>query len=653
MGVKIILEGKNMIELSFEDISYKLESDENFIAFLKRISKKPANNIVAIRYNGSLVDLTCTPTENGKIELISTDTVEGLEILRHSASHLMAHAVKRLFPNAKPTIGPAIKDGFYYDFDCETPFTEEDLPNIEAEMKKIVKQNISVKRKTMTKKEAIDYFNSLGETYKVEIISAIEDETVSFYEQEDFIDLCRGPHVPSTSYLKCYKLMSVAGSYWRGDSNNKMLSRIYGTAFASKEDLDNYLERMKEAKERDHRKLGKELDLYSFHEEGPGFPFWHPNGMALYKALEVYIREQNDNYGYDEVKTPIILNESLWHKSGHWTNFKENMYFTNIDDNDYAVKPMNCPGGLLIFNSKIRSYRDLPLRNAELGLVHRHELSGVLHGLFRVRSFTQDDAHIFCTPEQMKSEIETTIEYTLNVYKAFGFKTFDIFVATRPEKSIGTDEEWSMATDALCDTLKGLDIDFKIKEGEGAFYGPKIEFNIKDVLERNWQCGTIQVDLSMPQRFEIGYEGSDGKKHTPIMIHRAIFGSLERFIGILVEHYNGKFPLWLSPVQIGFVNVLKDEEQLNRVHEVAKKFKNMGFRVDINDSDDNLGSKIRKFRLQRMPYTVIIGETECKSGKVSLRSRSGEEYKDLDLDELLEKLLSESKRRMNDSIFST
>ena len=642
-----------MSKINFSGQSYDMPKEMSLLDFIKQNAKKESKDTIAAKFNGQEVDLTYIPETDGNLELIFTTTNEGLEILRHSTSHLMAQAVKRLYPNVQVTIGPAIKDGFYYDFDTDKPFTDEDLPKIEAEMKKIIKENIPVIRKIMTKKDAIEYFKKNSEPYKVEIIEDIDADTVSFYEQGDFIDLCRGPHVPSTGYLKSYKLMSVAGSYWRGDSNNKMLSRIYGTAFESKESLDNYLKKLKEAKERDHRKLGKELNLFSFHDEGPGFPFWHPRGMIIYKEVESYIRKENEKRGYVEIKTPAILNEELWHRSGHWDNYKENMYFTEIDETKFAIKPMNCPGGLIVYNSNIHSYRDLPLRVAELGFVHRHELSGALHGLFRVRAFTQDDAHIFCTEEQLADEIINTIDYYLSVYKDFGFKNFEIFVSTRPTKSIGTDEAWELATNSLINALDKLNIDYKINEGDGAFYGPKIDFNIKDVLDRNWQCGTLQVDFSLPMRFEISYEGKDGRKHTPVMLHRAILGSMERFIGILTEHYNGKFPLWLSPLQVAIVNVLNDKNQIERVKEIANAFKNENFRVEIDDGNDNLGTKIKKYRLQRTPYTVIIGAEELSSGKLSVRTRSSKELKDIDLIEFIEKLKKESKERMNDSIFST
>lgn len=642
-----------MSKINFSGQSYEMPKEMSLLDFIKQNAKKESKDTIAAKFNGQEVDLTYIPETDGNLELIFTTTNEGLEILRHSTSHLMAQAVKRLYPNVQVTIGPAIKDGFYYDFDTDKPFTDEDLPKIEAEMKKIIKENIPVIRKIMTKKDAIEYFKKNSEPYKVEIIEDIDADTVSFYEQGDFIDLCRGPHVPSTGYLKSYKLMSVAGSYWRGDSNNKMLSRIYGTAFESKESLDNYLKKLKEAKERDHRKLGKELNLFSFHDEGPGFPFWHPRGMIIYKEVESYIRKENEKRGYVEIKTPAILNEELWHRSGHWDNYKENMYFTEIDETKFAIKPMNCPGGLIVYNSNIHSYRDLPLRVAELGFVHRHELSGALHGLFRVRAFTQDDAHIFCTEEQLADEIINTIDYYLSVYKDFGFKNFEIFVSTRPAKSIGTDEAWELATNSLINALDKLNIAYKINEGDGAFYGPKIDFNIKDVLDRNWQCGTLQVDFSLPMRFEISYEGKDGRKHTPVMLHRAILGSMERFIGILTEHYNGKFPLWLSPLQVAIVNVLNDKNQIERVKEIANAFKNENFRVEIDDGNDNLGTKIKKYRLQRTPYTVIIGAEELSSGKLSVRTRSSKELKDIDLIEFIEKLKKESKERMNDSIFST
>ncbi len=640
-----------MLEISIDNKKIEIEPGNSLLEALKKSGKKD-NSIVAAYFNDELVDLSYIPNSSGTMTLVKTDSDEGLEILRHSTSHLMAHAVSRLYQKAMPTIGPAIKNGFYYDFDTEKMFTEEDLPKIEAEMKKIIKENIALVRTEMKRTEAIEFFKNKGEQYKVEILEGLDTETVSFYEQGDFIDLCRGPHVPSTGYIKAYKLMSVAGAYWRGDEKNKMLSRIYGTAFEDRGKLDTYIKLLKEAKERDHRKVGKELDMFTFHDEGPGFPFWHPNGMSVYRNLEAFAMKKNEKYGYQEIRTPLVLNESLWHKSGHWDNYKENMYFTKVDDVDFAVKPMNCPGGILIFNSKMHSYRELPIRTAEFGLVHRHELSGALHGLFRVRSFTQDDAHIFCMPTDVKNEIIATIKHTLEVYSTFGFDKYEIFVATRPaEKSIGTDEEWEMATNALIDALKEQNIDYKIKEGDGAFYGPKIEFNIKDSLERNWQCGTIQVDFSMPKRFEIHYEGGDGKRHHPVMIHRAILGSLERFIGILTEHYNGKFPLWLAPNQIVMVPVANDEKQIARCREIEAILREKGFKVRTDDSNENLGYKIRQARLQRTPYTVIIGDEELSNSTVSLRLRNGTEKKAMALEDVLDGLLNEINEYSNVSVF--
>ncbi len=640
-----------MLEINIDNKKIEIEQGNSLLDALKKSGKKD-NSVIAAYFGDELVDLSYIPNTSGEMKLVKTDTDEGLEILRHSTSHLMAHAVSRLYKNAMPTIGPAIKDGFYYDFDTDKMFTEEDLPKIEAEMKKIIKENFELVRKDMKRTEAIAYFAERGEKYKIEILEGLDSETVSFYEQGDFIDLCRGPHVPSTGYIKAYKLMSVAGAYWRGDEKNKMLSRIYGTAFEDRGKLDTYLKMLKEAKERDHRKVGKELDMFTFHEEGPGFPFWHPNGMTVYRNLEAFAMKKNVEYGYQEIRTPLVLNESLWHKSGHWDNYKENMYFTKVDDVDFAVKPMNCPGGILIFNSRMHSYRELPIRTAEFGLVHRHELSGVLHGLFRVRSFTQDDAHIFCTQDDVKTEVMSAIKHTLEVYSTFGFDKHEIFIATRPaEKSIGTDEEWEMATIALIESLKEKNLDYKIKEGEGAFYGPKIEFNIKDSLGRNWQCGTIQVDFSMPKKFEIHYEGSDGKRHHPVMIHRAILGSLERFIGILTENYNGKFPLWLAPMQVVCVPVSNDEKQVAKCYEIEKLLKKHGLRARTDDSNENLGYKIRQSRLQRTPYTVIIGDDELSSSTVSLRLRSGTEKKAMALQDVLDGLLKEINEYSNVSIF--
>lgn len=540
--------------------------------------------------------------------------MKNLETLRHSTAHLMAAAISKLFPNAKFGIGPAVEDGFYYDIDLE--LQEEDLKKIEEEMYSLTKKNLKFEKEEISYKQAKELFHN--QPYKLELIEGLKDEKITIYKLGDFIDLCKGPHVESSKELKAFKLTKLAGAYWKGDSKNKMLTRVYGTAFETKEELKAYLTLIEEAKKRDHRILGKKLDLFSFHDEGPGFPFWHPKGTIVYEELIKLMREENKKRNYNEIKTPIILNKNLWLTSGHWDKFKENMYFTKIDQEEYAVKPMNCPGGLLIYKTRLHSYRELPIRNAEYGYVHRHELSGVLHGLFRVRAFTQDDAHSFCTRDQLESEIIDMVEYALDIYSKFGFNEYTTFIATKPEKYIGSDEVWDLATNILINSLKKKKIDFKIKEGEGAFYGPKIEFNIKDCLGRNWQCGTIQVDFSMPERFQAQYEGNDGNKHTPVMVHRAILGSIERFLGIVIEHYAGKLPAWLSPVQIAILTVS------DKHAEYAKKLKHeldKNFRVELDDRAESIPKKVRDNQQQYIPFIIIIGDKEIETNKLSVRTR--------------------------------
>lgn len=593
----------------------------------------------------SITDFRMPLNEDVKLRLLTNRDEEAIDVLRHTTAHIMAQAVQRLFPDTKYAIGPTIKDGFYYDFDTKEPFKEDDLEKIEGEMKKIIKENLEVKRTEMSVDEAIDYFKEKEDKYKVELIQdLVKDQDVkivSLYTQGDFTDLCRGPHIQKTSQLKknAFKLMKVSGSYWRGDSSREHLQRIYGTAFFSKKELDEYLHRLEEAEKRDHRKIGKELGLFSFQEEGPGFPFWHANGAVVFDLLADYITKECYMREYKQIKTPLILNEALWHTSGHWDHFKNNMYFTEIDEQDYAVKPMNCPGGLLIYKSDLHSYRELPIKYAELGLVHRHELSGVLHGLFRVRSFTQDDAHVFCMKEQLPDEIEKLIDFTLDVYKAFGFEDFKIYVATRPDDAMGEDAIWDMATKALIDSLEKKGIDYGIKEGEGAFYGPKIEFNIKDCLERNWQCGTIQVDFSMPERFDITYEGSDGNKHRPVMIHRAILGSLERFIGILIEHYEGKFPTWIAPVQVQLIPVSDNyNEYTDKVYD---RLKREGIRVEKDYRSETLKYKIRDAQMNKIPYMLILGEKEQSGNTVNVRLRDEGEAGQLSVEDFVSKLKEE------------
>lgn len=608
------------IEVTLPDGSIRsVERGTSCLEFARTIGRKLAEDALAVEVDGVLRDLGSPLTDSAAVRFVMFESDAGRDIFWHSSSHVMAQAVCRLFPGTRYSIGPAIENGFYYDFDSDHVFTPEDLVRIESEMAKIASEKIPFARRELPRDEAVAFFAERGNTYKTEIISELpEGSIISLYEQGDFVDLCRGPHVPHTGYVKAAKLLSLAGAYWRGDQKNRMLQRIYGISFPAKKMLDEWVVRFEEAKKRDHRRIGREMDLFSFQDEGPGFPFWHPNGTIVFNELVDYIREKNTSRGYGEVRTPPILNESLWHTSGHWDNFHENMYFTEIDKQGFAVKPMNCPGGLLIYKSTPHSYRELPLKNAELGLVHRHELSGVLHGLFRVRSFTQDDAHIFCTPEQIREQVLDTIRYTTEVYRDFGFQDIAIFIATRPEKSIGSDEDWNLATDALTGAMADVGMEYKIKKGEGAFYGPKIEFNIKDSLGRNWQCGTIQVDFSMPARFGICYRGSDGKDHTPVMLHRAIFGSLERFIGIITEHFAGKFPLWIAPLQAIVLSI--NESAREWTGSVTEKLRQAGIRAEMDDSSDSLGNKIRLARNRRIPYIFIIGDKERETATVSWKT---------------------------------
>jgi len=547
-----------------------------------------------------------------------SETQINIEILRHSASHILAEAVLKLYPGTKLGIGPAIEDGFYYDFDLPQAITDKDLPKIEKTMKRIAQQNHPFEKIESDLEKAKKLLKESEQNYKIELVSELEGP-ITFYKSGDFIDLCKGPHIEKTNQLKAFKLLSVAGAYWRGNENNKMLTRIYGTAFETKEELEEYLHLIEEAKKRDHRKLGKELDLFSFHEEAPANPFFHNKGTILYNQLVDFARVENIKRGYEEVMTPLILSEELWHKSGHYENYKENMYFTKVDNRNFAIKPMNCPGGLLIYKTRKYSYKDLPLKMGEFGRVHRHEKSGVTHGLFRVRTFTQDDAHVFCTEDQIEKEIIDIIEYVFFTYKAFGFSDFHIELSTRPEKAIGSDEMWEKAESSLKNALKNADIKYTLNEGDGAFYGPKIDFHIKDSLKRSWQCGTIQLDFSMPERFELTYTGSDGQAHQPVMIHRAIFGSIERFMGILIEHYAGKFPLWLAPVQLKIVPV--SEHQFNYSNEVKEFFSSRGFRVEVDQSNEKLGYKIRQATLQKVPYMIVVGDKEVESKTISVRSR--------------------------------
>ncbi|MEE0742069.1 MAG: threonine--tRNA ligase [Emergencia sp.] len=558
---------------------------------------------------------------------------------RHTTSHIMAQAVKNLWPDAKLAIGPAIDNGFYYDIDMEHKLSDQDLLKIQKEMKKVIQANYKLERFELPRAEAIEYMAERNEDYKVELINDLpEDAVISFYKQGDFVDLCAGPHMDSTAQIKAVKLMSVAGAYWRGDEHNKMLQRIYGTCFPTQEELDEYLNRLEEAKKRDHRKIGKEMDLFAIFEEGPGFPFFMPKGMIIRNELENFWRAEHRKRGYQEIKTPLILNEQLWRTSGHWDHYKDNMYFTKIDDGDFAIKPMNCPGSMLCYKRKMWSYRDFPIRMGELGQVHRHELSGALHGLMRVRTFTQDDAHIFMLPEQIKDEIVGVAKFIDDVYSMFGFK-YHIELSTRPEDSMGTDEEWAMAEDALREAMKEVGVPYVVNEGDGAFYGPKLDFHLEDSIGRTWQCGTIQLDMQMPQRFDLTYVGSDNEKHRPIMIHRVIFGSIERFIGILTEHFAGKFPLWLAPVQVKLLTVA--ESFTDYAKEVAAKCEAAGLRVELDLRNEKIGYKLREARNERVSYICVIGEREAEANSLAVRSTKVGELGTLDTDEFIAKMVEE------------
>ena len=564
-----------------------------------------------------------------------------LQVLRHTASHIMAQAIKRLFPQAKLAIGPAIENGFYYDIDVEPKLVEADLEKIEAEMKKIIKENLKIESFKLSRKEALKLMEERNEPYKVELINELpEDEEISFFKQGEFVDLCTGPHMLYTKAVKVFKLMNITGAYWRGDEKNKMLQRIYATAFENKENLEKYLEELEEAKKRDHRKIGKELELFMIAPEGPGFPFFLPKGMELRNVLEDFWRKIHKEHGYVEIKTPMILNEELWHRSGHWDHYKENMYTTKIDDTDYGIKPMNCPGGMLVYKNSMHSYRDLPIRAGELGLVHRHEKSGELNGLFRVRCFTQDDAHIFCLPSQIEEEISNVIKLIDEVYSIFGFE-YEIELSTRPEDSMGSDEQWEMAEGALKKVLKDLNMKYELNEGDGAFYGPKIDFHIKDCLGRSWQCGTIQLDFQMPERFDLTYIGEDGEKHRPVMLHRVIFGSIERFIGILIEQYAGAFPTWLAPVQVKILTIA--DRHVDYAKKLMKEMSSKGIRVELDDREEKMGYKIREAQLQKVPYMLIIGDKEVEENKASMRSRDKGDLGSIEKEKFIEKIEEEIK----------
>ena len=609
------------------------------------ISEGLARVACAGEVDGEVVDLRTVIDRDCELSILTFDSEGGKGAFRHTTSHIMAQAIKRLFPNVKLAIGPSIEDGFYYDIDSDEPLVAEDLSKIEAEMKKIVKENLAITRFTKPRAEAIDFFKEKNEPYKVELIEDLpEDSEISFYQQGEFVDLCAGPHLMTTKPVKAFKLTSLAGAYWRGSEKNKMLTRIYGTSYTKKADLEEYITRMEEAKKRDHRKLGKELGLFMMKEEGPGFPFFLPKGMVLKNTLLDYWREIHNKAGYVEISTPIMLSRHLWETSGHWDHYKENMYTTVIDDTDFAIKPMNCPGGILVYKSEPRSYRDLPLRMGELGLVHRHEKSGQLHGLMRVRCFTQDDAHIFMTPEQIRDEIKGVAKLIDSVYQLFGFK-YHVELSTRPEDSMGSDEDWEVATDGLRGALDDLGLDYVVNEGDGAFYGPKIDFHLEDSIGRTWQCGTIQLDFQLPLRFECEYIGADGEKHRPIMIHRVAFGSIERFIGILIEHFAGAFPTWLAPVQVKVLPI--SEKYMDYANKVMDQLKEAGIRTEIDDRAEKIGYKIREARLQKIPYMLVVGAKEEEEGKVSVRSRFLGDEGAKALDEFIVSIKEEIKNREN------
>ena len=600
-----------------------VEEGAKCIDAAKAVSDSLARNAVAVKLNGKLTDLSAPLSQGDKVEFVTLKDKEGLEVYRHTCAHVLAQAVKTIFPTCKLAIGPVIENGFYYDFDFNTPITQEDFEKIEAEMQKIIKANTPIERFELPRAEAVKLMSDYKEKYKVELINDLpEGERISFYKQGSFTDLCRGPHLPSTGKIKAFKLTSLAGAYWRGNEKNKMLTRIYGVAFAKKDEMQAYFEMLEEAKKRDHIKLGKELKLFALLNEGRGFPFFLPNGMILKNILTNYWRELHRKEGYVEIQTPIILTRSLWETSGHWEHYKDNMYTTKIDGEDCAIKPMNCPGGMLVYKLTPHSYKDLPIRMGEMGLVHRHEKSGQLHGLFRVRCFTQDDAHIFMLPEQITEEIKGVVRLTDKIYKQFGFK-YKVELSTRPADSMGTEKEWNQATDALRAALDELGFEYEINEGDGAFYGPKIDFHLQDSIGRTWQCGTIQLDFQMPQRFELEYVGEDGEKHRPIMIHRAIFGSIERFIGILIEHFAGKFPVWLSPVQ---VKVLTITDRTKKYAEsVCDMLKERGIRAELDARNEKIGYKIREAKLEKVPYVLVVGDKEAEEGTVNVNKRGVEE----------------------------
>lgn len=635
-----------MIKVTLKDGSVKeFENELSVLEIAKSISEGLARAVVAASVNDEVVGLDYVVKEDCTLNLFKFDDVEGKDVFRHTSAHMLAQAIKRLYPDAKFAIGPSIENGFYYDIDLEQRLTMDDLAKLEAEMKKIAKEDQKLERFELPKEEALAWAKENGEIYKEELINDLpEGEIISFYKQGDFTDLCRGPHLLSTKKVKAVKLLNVAGAYWRGDEKNKMLQRIYGISFEKNKDLEEYLHLLEEAKKRDHRKLGKELDLFFIPEEGPGFPLFLPKGMELKNALLKYWREIHRQDGYVEIETPIILNQKLWETSGHWYNYKENMYTVNIDEELFAIKPMNCPGSLIYYNAKPHSYKEFPMKVAELGRVHRHELSGALHGLMRVRAFTQDDAHIFMLPEQIKEQIKGVVDLIDRVYKTFGFE-YHLELSTRPEKSMGSDEDWEAAENGLREALEELELPYILNEGDGAFYGPKIDFHLKDCLGRTWQCGTIQLDMQLPQRFDISYIGQDGEKHRPVMIHRVALGSIERFIGILIEQYAGKFPVWLAPTQVKILPI--SDKYMDYANEVKKALFDAGVRVEMDDRAEKIGFKIREAQLQKVPYMLVVGEKEAAENQVAVRSRDKGEMGSMNLNDFVSMVVKEDEERVN------
>ena len=630
----------NKVQVTLKDGSIREVSQGTTLAeFAASISRSLAKTAVAAKVDGRVTDLPVKLEKDVQVEFVTFEDAEGRDAFRHTSSHILAQAVKRLFGDVKIAIGPAIANGFYYDFDTKTVFTPDDLVKIQTEMEKIVAENFPIERLEVSRDEAIALFEKIGEEYKVELIQDLpEDVIISMYKQGEFIDLCAGPHLASTGKVKAIKLQSVAGAYWRGDEKRKMLQRIYGTSFEKKVDLETYLTMLEEAAKRDHRKLGRELDLFSLQEEGPGFPFFHPKGMVLRNELESFWRKLHFKYRYQEIKTPIILNQKLWQQSGHWEHYRDNMYFTKIDGEGYAVKPMNCPGGIMVYRTQHHSYRDFPLRTAELGLVHRHEISGALHGLMRVRSFTQDDAHIFMLPSQIKSEIQGVIDLFDTVYSTFGL-SYHAELSTKPDKAMGSDEVWELTTGALKEALDERGLPYRINEGDGAFYGPKIDFHLRDSIGRTWQCGTIQLDMQMPEKFDLTYVGEDGQKHRPVMIHRVAYGSIERFIGILIEHYAGAFPVWLSPVQVKILPIT--DRHVAYARELEEAMFSKEIRVAVDDRSEKIGYKIREAQVEKVPYILLVGDKEIESRSVAVRKRGQGDIGGQDADEFVAHLLAE------------